>query len=159
MQLRMFRHMRLNEHRAFLGIESCGQIIEHYLDGVLFNPRSVCVIARKRVPVGYKKVRIVGFLQLHPIRERPHIVAEMQLSGGAHAAQDPLLSSEGRLVRFESRSLERGLIHQSLIRLFLKMSIAGPSRGPRNGTLSSTSIHKIAIPAMSNIRRTPSGRK
>src|SRR5262249_634460 len=111
------------------------------------------------MPVGDEEKRIVAFLQFHPIREGTHVVAKMQLSGGAHAAQDALLSSGGRLIRFESNGLRRGLIHQSLIRLFLKMSIAGPSRGPRNGTLSSTRIHKIAIPAMSNIRRTPPGRK
>src|SRR5207248_9902175 len=111
------------------------------------------------MPVSDEKKRIVVFLQLHPVREGAHIVAEVQLSGGAHAAQNALLSSGNRRVRGESRGLRRGLIHQSLIRLFLKMSIAGPSKGPRNGTLKRTSIHKIAIPAMSNIRRTPSGRK
>src|SRR5437868_15367240 len=108
------------------------------------------------MPVSDEEKRIVVFLQLHPVREGAHIVAEVQLSGGAHAAQNALLSSGDRRVRGESRGLRRGLLHQSLISLSLKLSIAGPSHLPRNGTLTRPRIHQIPIPAPSNIRLPPS---
>src|SRR5437879_1090125 len=111
------------------------------------------------MPVSDEEKRIVAFLQLDPVGEGTHIVAKVEFSRGAHAAQDALLASGGCRVRFGNRSLRRGRMHQSLIRLFLKMSIAGPSSGPRKGTVRRTSIQRIAIPAMSNTRRARSGRK
>ena len=62
-------------------------IIEHHLDRILFNPGGVGVVAGQSVPVGDEKVRVVTVLQLNPIGERAHVIAEVQFSGGTHAAQ------------------------------------------------------------------------
>src|SRR5205085_3133278 len=67
------------------------QIIEHDLQRVFFHPRGVGVVAGERVPIGDEEKAIVlaAVLHLYPIRQRAYVVSEVQLSGGAHAAQHP----------------------------------------------------------------------
>ena len=51
--------------------------------------RGVGVVGGQRVPVGDEEEAIVLVLQLDPVIQRAHEVSQVQLAGGAHAAQDP----------------------------------------------------------------------
>ena len=55
--------------------------------GVFLELRGVLVAGGQRMPVGDEEVAFVLILQLDPILERAVIVAEMQLTGRAHAGQ------------------------------------------------------------------------
>ena len=80
-KLSVLRHVRLNEHGATLGVESGGQPIEQYFNGILLDLRSVGVIGRQRVPVGDKEETLVLLLHAHPVLQSANIVAKMQLAG------------------------------------------------------------------------------
>ena len=87
MQFRVLRHVRLDEHRAVVGIEPGSQPVEQHFQGVLFDFRSVGVVGGQRVPVGDKEEAVVVSLHAHPVVERAHIVPQMQFAGGTHAAE------------------------------------------------------------------------
>ncbi len=88
LQLRVFRHGRLEEHRALRRIEARGEPVGADFDGVLRDLRGVSVIGRERVPIGDEEeafvLRIV--LELNPIFQSAEIVADVEAPGGAHAA-------------------------------------------------------------------------
>ncbi len=48
----------------------------------------VGVVGGQRVPIGDKEKAVILVLQAHPIAQCPDVIAEVQLSGGSHAAQD-----------------------------------------------------------------------
>ena len=90
LKLGVFRDGRLDEHRAFCGIEARGEPVRRDFDCVLRDLRCVGVIRGERVPIGDEEktfvLRIV--LELDPIFEGAEVVADVEAPGGAHAAQD-----------------------------------------------------------------------
>src|SRR6185312_2950491 len=161
MQLRMLRHVRLNEHRAYLRIESGSEIVEHHVDRALLYRGRIGVVAGKRMPIGDEEIRVVLVLQLYPVSERTDVVAQMQLARRTHTAQDALPASCATLVVRGNGGFSRGLIHQSLSdsKRTSKILITDPSTAPRKFPPNSTSSHSREMPAISNPRRNPSGRK
>ena len=71
---------------ALVGIETCGQIIDHDLQRVLLDVSRVGVIRGKRVPVGDKEKAVVIVLQAHPVAQSTDIVSQVHFAGRAHAA-------------------------------------------------------------------------
>ena len=61
-------------------------VIQDYLKRVVGEARSIVIVGGKRVPVCHKEKTVVRILQLHPVLQCPHIVPQMQLARGAHAA-------------------------------------------------------------------------
>src|SRR3954463_5141291 len=86
----MLRNMRLNKHRALLRIEPGCEIVEHHIDGVLLDARSVGVVASERVPIGDEEEALITFLKLYPICQRTHVIAQVQLASRPHATEDAL---------------------------------------------------------------------
>ena len=72
--------------RAALGIETRGKVIDHDLKRVLLDAAGVGVIRGQGVPVGDEKEAVVLVLQAHPVAQGADVVAEVELSGGTHAA-------------------------------------------------------------------------
>ena len=48
----------------------------------------VGVVGGERVDVGDEEVAVVVLLQVHPVFEGAHVVAEVESAGGPHAAED-----------------------------------------------------------------------
>src|SRR5215467_1940316 len=84
----MLRHVRLDKHSAALGIKPSRQPVEQNFNRILFYLRSIRVIGRKCVPVSNEEEALVLVLHAHPVLQRPDIVAEVQLAGRAHAAEN-----------------------------------------------------------------------
>ena len=86
----MLAHLALHEDSAFLRIESGGQKIQSHFKRIGRNARRVGVIGRQRVQIGDEEVALVlgRVLELDPVGQRTHVVAQVQLAGGAHAAQN-----------------------------------------------------------------------
>ena len=91
MQFGMLRHMRLDEHGAALGIEPGGKPIEQDFYGILLYLRSIGVVGGERVPVGDKKEALILVLHAYPVIECAHEIAQVQLPGRAHPAEDAFL--------------------------------------------------------------------
>ena len=87
MQFGMLRNVRLDEHGAALRIEAGGQPVEQDFQRVFLDPRSIGVIGGKRVPVGHEEKAVVLVLHAHPVVQRAHEVAQVQLPGGPHTAE------------------------------------------------------------------------
>ena len=86
----MLGHVALDEDGGFLGIEPGGQVIESDVDGFQLEAAGVGVVGGQGVPVGDKEVALVlgGVLQLDPVGQCAHVVAQMQLACGAHSTED-----------------------------------------------------------------------
>jgi hypothetical protein len=91
MQFGMLRHVRLDEQRAPLRIETGRKVVEDDLQRVLLHGAGVGVVGRQRVPICYEEETVVLVLQLHPVSQRSNVVAEVELSGWTHAAQHTAL--------------------------------------------------------------------
>ena len=70
-----------------LRVEAGGQKIQRHFQRVGRNARGVGVVGGQRVQVGDEEVALVLVLQLDPVGQRAHVVAQVQLAGGAHAAE------------------------------------------------------------------------
>src|SRR5271155_3454106 len=90
MQLCMLLHMALHEHRALLRIKPCREKVQGHLARVLSDLRRIGVVGGEGVPVSDKEVALVLMLQAHPVVECSHVIAQMELAGGAHTAQHTL---------------------------------------------------------------------
>ena len=90
MQFRVLRHPGLHKQRRPIRIEPGTEPIERDIESVLFHVRGVGVIGGQGVPVGDKEITFILALQTHPVVERAHVVAQVQLAGGTHAAQHAL---------------------------------------------------------------------
>src|SRR5579863_8135772 len=88
MQFGMLRYMRLNKHCAARRIKSGGEPVNSDVERILFDPRSVAVVGGERVPIGNKEETFVLILHPDPIVERADKITQVQLSGGAHTAED-----------------------------------------------------------------------
>src|SRR3974390_10992 len=88
MQFGVLVNMRLDEQRAAFWIEPGRKVVDHDLERTLLEAGGVGVVGGQRMPVCNEEEAIVLVLQVHPVAQRPDVVAEVQLAGGAHAAQD-----------------------------------------------------------------------
>ena len=68
--------------------------------------RGVGVVGGQRVPVGNEKETVVLILHTNPVLERADIVAEMELAGRAHSAQDAFLGGSGHLEFAQHHDIE-----------------------------------------------------
>ena len=93
-------HVRLNERLRLLWIESRCQPVQSDFQRILFHSRSVGIIRRKRVPVGDFKETLILILHAHPVVEGADVIAKMQFSGRAHAAEHALTGFSGSCHRF-----------------------------------------------------------
>ena len=75
------------------------------------NLRGVGVVGGQRVPVGDEEIALVLVLQLDPVVQRAHVVAQVQLAGGAHAAQNARagirMSADSAILRVDSGIVPR----------------------------------------------------
>src|SRR5690242_5294874 len=86
----MLGNVRLDEHGAAFGVEPGGEPVEQNVERVLLDAGSIGIIGRERVPVGHEKETVVFTLHAYPVIECADVVAEVQLSGGAHTAEHAL---------------------------------------------------------------------
>ena len=91
------RHLPLHKDRAHSRIETGRQKIQRNLANV-FQPRCVGIAGRQRVLVGNKEVALILVLQLHPVMQRAHVVAKVQLARRTHPAQDTRTWSLGSVI-------------------------------------------------------------
>src|SRR5882672_604405 len=84
----MLLHVRLHKDHALLRIKAGGQEIQDNFQSAVGKARGVIVVRGKSVPIGDKEKAVVRILELDPVLQRANVVAEMQLAGGAHAAED-----------------------------------------------------------------------
>ena len=62
--------------------------VERYVADALAQGGRVGVVGRECVEVGDEEVAIVLVLELDPVVERAHVIAEVESAGGPHAAED-----------------------------------------------------------------------
>ena len=94
MEFGVFGDLGLQDDCGFGGIEAGGQEVDGDLQGVFGDGGGVGVVGGEGVPVGDEVetfVRGIG-LELDPVLQGADVVAEMQLAGRAHAAEDALAS-------------------------------------------------------------------
>jgi hypothetical protein len=84
----------LEEHR-FLRVKAGSEIVGDDFDGISGNGGGVRIVASEGVPVRDEIKAIEGriILEADPILQRAEIVADVQLAGGAHAAEDAIFLS------------------------------------------------------------------
>src|SRR6266851_7795780 len=101
MEFGVFGDQRLLEDDRFLRVEAGGEVVGDDFDGVLGDLGGVGVVAGEGVPVGYEIEAVVFgiVLEADPILQGAEIVADVQLAGGAHAADYAFF------LRFDGQSL------------------------------------------------------
>ena len=80
--------MGLDEDRAHVRVQPGGEQEGGHLEGLVLQPRGV-VLNRERVEVDNAEERVVLVLIRRPVADRPDVVAEVDLTGGLDARQDP----------------------------------------------------------------------
>ena len=88
MQLGVLGNVRLDKDRALSGIQSRCQKVDSDIEDALFQTAGVGVVGGQGVEVGDEEVAVVVLLQVHPVVEGAHVVAEVQSAGGAHAGEN-----------------------------------------------------------------------
>ena len=86
----MLLHLALHKDGRSRRIEAGGQKVQRHFERVGRDGRGVGVVGGECVQVGDEKVAVVLvvlILQLDPVGKGAHVVAEMELAGGAHAAE------------------------------------------------------------------------
>ena len=85
----MLDHLALDKDGRTLGIEPGGKEVKRHFKRVRLDGRCVGIIRRQRMQICDEEVAIVlvFVLQLDPVGEGSHVVAQMELAGGAHAAE------------------------------------------------------------------------
>src|SRR6516162_6169580 len=134
MQLGVLRHVRLDEQCATLRVEPGRKIVDDDFERVLLNAGRVGVIGGQRVPIGDEEETVITILQADPIAQRADVVAEVQFSGGSHAAQN---------AAFFRRV---GLVHQNL-----KSWFSSALKNARNGIVN---VPTMEHPAIGRIKST-----
>ena len=89
----------LDEEGAKSGIEAGGEKVQGYFADVLGEHAGVGVVGRQGVVVGDEEIALVLVLELDPVVEGAHVVAEVEATGGAHAGEDTGTRGDGGLVR------------------------------------------------------------
>src|SRR5437763_12140747 len=90
MKFGVLRHMRLNEKRGFFRIESGGQPVNSNVQNALLHSRSVSIVRGQGMPISDEEETIIFLLQLDPVAQRAHVVAQVQLARGTHSARNAL---------------------------------------------------------------------
>ena len=92
MEFGVFGNEGLLEDNGLLRVEAGGEIVGDDFDGVLRNRGGVGVVGGESVPVGDEVEAVVSgiILQADPVFQRAKIVADVEFTGGAHAAEDAL---------------------------------------------------------------------
>ena len=88
MQFGVLGYVRLNEDGRALGVEASGEEVQGYVADVLAQGRRVGVVGGEGVEVCDEEVAVVLVLELDPVVEGAHVVAEVQASSGPHAAEN-----------------------------------------------------------------------
>ena len=102
-ELGMGLHVGLLEKDTLLGIEAGREEVQKKLPDIVPKGVGLLVVRGQRMPVGNEEKAVVPILELYPVSEGPHVVAQVQPSGGLDAAHDP---SHGNLrLVFHSLSL------------------------------------------------------
>ena len=73
---------------AELGVETGGEEVERDIADVLPERGGVGVVGGEGVEVGDEEVALVLVLELDPVVERAHVVAEVEAASGTHARED-----------------------------------------------------------------------
>ncbi len=89
-QLGMLRHHRLHKKCAALRVQACRDPVDHVVIRVRGKTARVRVVARQRVPIRHEIETVVLLLECHPVLQRAHQMAEMQLAGGTHSGHNSL---------------------------------------------------------------------
>ena len=84
----LLQHLALQKQHTFRGIESGAQVVEDHVQGIGLDLRGVGVVGSESVPVGDEEVTLILALKLDPVGQGAHVVAKVELAGGAHAAED-----------------------------------------------------------------------
>ena len=87
-QLGVLRDVRLDEDGADLGVETGGEEVDRHVADVLAERGGIGVVGGEGVEVGDEEVALVLVLELDPVVERAHVVAEVKAAGGTHARED-----------------------------------------------------------------------
>ncbi len=69
-------------------VKAGGQEVQRDLEAVLAQLAGVGVVGGQRVKIGNEEEAVVLILQLHPVVQGAHVVAQVQLAGGSHAAEN-----------------------------------------------------------------------
>ena len=78
----------LDEEGAEIWVEAGGEEVEGYLLDAPLDAFWVGVFGGEGVEVGDEEEAVVLVLELDPVVEGSHVVAEMEAPGGAHAGED-----------------------------------------------------------------------
>ena len=87
MQLRVLRHVRLDEEDRLARIDACGEPVDHHVPAVLLEVRRALVVRGQRVPVGDEEKAGVFGLQADPVLEHSMVVPQMQAPRRPHAGE------------------------------------------------------------------------
>ena len=77
----------LDKDSAERGVKASSEKIESYFPDVIFDPTWVGIISRERVKIRDEEIALVLVLELYPVIESSHVVAEVKPAGGSHAAE------------------------------------------------------------------------
>ncbi len=115
------------------GVEAGGEEVERDLEDVLLHAAGVGVVGGECVQVGDEEVAVVVVLQVDPVVQRTHVVAEVKAAGGSHAGEytgarccaGRVRRAHGfRSLRIAAAGARRGV--QSVKSMVLKIVISGP---------------------------------
>jgi hypothetical protein len=105
-ELGVLRHERLDEERRALRVEAGAQPVGEHLDRVAGHLRGVVVVG-EGVPVRDEIEAVVRVLHLHPVVERPQVVAEVDLPRRTHPGQHAFLRLRHRSLALSQVFAER----------------------------------------------------
>ncbi len=81
-------HVRLLEENALLRGEAGREKVQEKLPDVVPKGVGLLVVRGQRMPVGNEEKAVMPVLEQGPVSECPHVVAQVQPSGGLNAAHD-----------------------------------------------------------------------
>ncbi len=84
----MSLHTRLLEEDALLRIKTSREKIQKKLPDVVAKGIGMLVVRRESMPVGNEEKTIMPILELDPVSQGPHVVAQMQSPGGLDSTYD-----------------------------------------------------------------------
>src|SRR5690606_36274342 len=77
----------LDEQSRHPRIEAGGEPVDQDRLDVLLKRLGALVASGQRMPVGHEEIALVLVLKVHPVAQRPVVVAEMQCTSRTHAGQ------------------------------------------------------------------------
>ena len=105
----MLLHLALHEDGASARVEARAQEIQRHFKRIGRNLRGVSVVGSERVQVGDEEVALVLVLKLDPVGQGTHVIAQVELAGGTHSAQN---ARAGRMKLLDSGivSIDSGMV-------------------------------------------------